>query len=77
MIVRPVFKTVLLLAAILAIFSCSAAGKSGLSPDNTRSANQIYVIGHRGAAGLAPENTLAAFKKACELGVDAVELVFF
>jgi glycerophosphoryl diester phosphodiesterase len=32
------------------------------------------VIGHRGAAGMAPENTLAAFEKACNLGVDAVEL---
>ncbi len=73
MIFRPAFKTVLLLAT-LAIFSCSATGKSGLSPDHTQAANQIYVIGHRGAAGLAPENTLAAFKKACELGVDAVEL---
>jgi len=45
MIFRPALKTVLLLAAILAIFSCSAAEQSGLSPDNTRSANQIYVIG--------------------------------
>jgi len=74
MIFRPVFKTVFLLAAILAIFSCSAAGKSSLSPDHIQAANRIYVIGHRGAAGLAPENTLAAFKKACELEVDAVEL---
>ena len=74
MIFRPAFKIVLLLAATLAIFSCSAAEKSSLSPDHTLAANQIYVIGHRGAAGLAPENTLAAFKKACELGVDAVEL---
>ena len=32
------------------------------------------VIGHRGAAGLAPENTLAAFGRACSLGVDALEL---
>ncbi|MEW6184753.1 MAG: glycerophosphodiester phosphodiesterase [Thermodesulfobacteriota bacterium] len=36
--------------------------------------NQPLVIGHRGAAGLLPENTLAAFKKACDLGVDAIEL---
>jgi glycerophosphoryl diester phosphodiesterase len=32
------------------------------------------VVGHRGAAGLLPENTLAAFKRACEIGVDAIEL---
>ena len=31
-------------------------------------------IAHRGASGNAPENTLAAFKKAIDIGVDAVEL---
>ena len=31
-------------------------------------------IAHRGASGITPENTLAAFKKALEIGVDAVEL---
>jgi len=34
----------------------------------------ILVVGHRGAAGLAPENTLPSFKRACDLGVGAVEL---
>jgi len=32
------------------------------------------AIGHRGAAGLMPENTLAAFKRGCDLGIDAIEL---
>ena len=31
-------------------------------------------IGHRGARAYAPENTLASFRKALEIGVDAVEL---
>jgi len=31
-------------------------------------------IAHRGASGSAPENTVSAFKKALEIGVDAVEL---
>ncbi len=31
-------------------------------------------IGHRGAKAYAPENTLSSFKKAIEIGVDAVEL---
>ena len=29
-------------------------------------------IGHRGARAYAPENTLASFKKALEIGVDAM-----
>jgi glycerophosphoryl diester phosphodiesterase len=31
-------------------------------------------IGHRGAKAYAPENTLTSFRKALEIGVDAVEL---
>ena len=34
----------------------------------------LVVHGHRGAAGLAPENTLAAFREAMALGVDALEM---
>ena len=32
------------------------------------------MVAHRGASGLAPENTLAAFRKALEVGADAFEL---
>ena len=32
------------------------------------------VVGHRGAGDLKPENTLAAFNRAIELELDAVEL---
>ncbi|AMW06580.1 hypothetical protein GEMMAAP_05530 [Gemmatimonas phototrophica] len=39
-----------------------------------RSARSFEIIGHRGAAGLAPENTLAAFRRACALGVTGIEL---
>jgi len=36
--------------------------------------SQYLSIGHRGASAYAPENTMAAFRKACELGADGVEL---
>lgn len=36
--------------------------------------NSWIRIAHRGASRIAPENTLVAFKKAIEIGVDAVEL---
>jgi len=34
----------------------------------------LLKIGHRGARAYEPENTLASFRRAIELGVDAVEL---
>lgn len=37
----------------------------------------MKIIAHRGARRQAPENTLAAFKRALELGVDAIELDVF
>ncbi|TFG40094.1 MAG: hypothetical protein E4H48_08100, partial [Syntrophobacterales bacterium] len=56
--------TALMLVAPGAAVAQSAAGAQA----------PVQIVGHRGAAGLAPENTLAAFKRACALGVDAIEL---
>ncbi|MEO8096954.1 MAG: glycerophosphodiester phosphodiesterase family protein [Acidobacteriota bacterium] len=39
-----------------------------------QSAGGVKVVAHRGASKMAPENTLAAIRKAIELGVDRVEL---
>ena len=39
-----------------------------------RAAGRPRVFGHRGAMGYAPENTFAAFERAVEIGVDAIEL---
>ena len=33
-----------------------------------------YNIAHQGASGLAPSNTLAAFRRAVELGADIIEI---
>ena len=75
--IRLFAKIILLFSALLAIFSCSPAHTGSLPPGATPPTAPILVIGHRGSAGLAPENTLKAFHKACELGVDAVELDVF
>ena len=39
-----------------------------------RATDRPRIFGHRGAMGYAPENTLASFRKAVELGVEAIEL---
>ena len=35
---------------------------------------RVQVVAHRGASAVAPENTLAAFRRALEMQVDALEL---
>jgi glycerophosphoryl diester phosphodiesterase len=35
---------------------------------------RVAIIGHRGAPRETPENTLASFRRAFELGADAIEL---
>ncbi len=61
-------------AAVLSVSACRAAAINSPHSSAAQPAEKIFIVGHRGAAGLAPENTLAAFKTACEIGVDAVEL---
>jgi glycerophosphoryl diester phosphodiesterase len=63
--------------SILWAINVSGADPRGCNPSFSNKAalpRKPYVIGHRGGAGLAPENTLAAFKRALEIGVDGVEL---
>ncbi len=59
---------------LLLALSCGSAPNGPVTESNDALERHVYVIGHRGAAGLMPENTLTGFARACELGVDAVEL---
>ena len=69
--------SLILLVTLIIVCFCSTA-KNGISQGRSElRVREIFIVGHRGAAGLAPENTLAAFKKACEFGVDAIELDVF
>lgn len=51
-------------------FCAAASGANLPSPKN----GSVYVIAHRGAHLDIPENTLAAYRRAIELGVDFVEI---
>jgi glycerophosphoryl diester phosphodiesterase len=74
---HPLAKVLLVTAILLMVSSCFTSEKSSPPINVEQPAKNFDIVGHRGAAGLAPENTLAAFGKACELGVDAVELDVF
>ncbi len=67
-------KIVSVMAVLLLIGSCQTPEKSAPPASVEQQTKKVYVIGHRGAAGLAPENTLAAFRQACEIGVNGFEL---
>src|SRR5712692_7872807 len=44
---------------------------SGASPEGGNA--PLWVVAHRGASGHAPENTMAAFRRAVELGAMFIE----
>jgi glycerophosphoryl diester phosphodiesterase len=72
---RTVNRKRTVVATMAALFLCLVFCVPALSqPQTPAAAVKPLIIGHRGAAGLAPENTLVAFAKACELGVDGIEL---
>ena len=63
--------------------SCGGSKASALTPLRSQEAfnfrtvhlpKKVGVAAHRGANEFAPENTLAAFRKAVELGVDLIEI---
>ena len=58
----------------LAVLSVASLLFGGFALNTIGSAEQVEVIGHRGAAAARPENTMAAVVKAIEDGADWVEI---
>ena len=56
---------------VFVLFVCLTTVAWGLEPPKN---GGVYVIAHRGAHVGIPENTLAAYRKAIELGADFVEI---
>jgi glycerophosphoryl diester phosphodiesterase len=54
--------------------SCAKEKSINIVAPSWKSKFPTLVIAHRGFSGAAPENTLAAFKKAIEVGSDMIEL---
>ena len=67
-------------AVLLTTFSAAAAAqdvpsdRAATIDDFLRLGERPRVIAHRGFSGVAPENTLAAFRRAIEIGADMIEV---
>src|SRR5438067_360181 len=69
------FRSVCILVLVVSGATTVALGaRSGHHAATGKPDSRIVVIAHRGANKFAPENTLAAFRKAIELGCDYFEL---
>lgn len=64
----------LVTAVALLAPAAPAMAQAPSGPGTAKPPEKPLVVGHRGAAGLLPENTLAAFRRGCGLGIDAIEL---
>lgn len=56
----------------LGLAACSSEPRAPVSPQ--QQVSRPRIVAHRGASAVAPENTLAAFRRAWQLGVEACEL---
>ena len=63
--------SVVALATLTGLIACSNMGMTSKYP--TLDGAMPLVIAHRGASGYLPEHTLAAYKKAIDMGADFIE----
>lgn len=75
----PIRTTILPMLYLIAIHP--AVAQEARLPDRPRTIDEFFrlgerprVIAHRGFSGVAPENTLAAIRRAIEVGADMVEI---
>ncbi len=61
------------LAAPLALAGALPATAAEDAPDGQALAEDLLVIGHRGASGYRPEHTLASYELAARMGADFIE----
>lgn len=64
----------IVLAGVILALPCLVAAAAGVEPLPPPRHGGIYVVAHRGAHQGIPENTLAAYRKAIDLGADYVEV---